>query len=942
MSVPLLFPVIASRGRPKELFEQERRLAAQLKPGDGIIIVLDGEIASTELVDGHKDYLTVLSLTDKKGVDRARKMGNAFVPADGVIVEIDDHDWAEPTLLDELRSAFSDPGVFIAYCDTFVSDPEHTLQRVRVKADGTFRENGMLGWGMKAYRKWVYDAVGGYPLDYFPANDLALMCMMERLLQDRGIHHIRKPLVTVIVGGGISEANKDAQAEASARACEHGAQSKFAMPFRLLWPPEASEFVLPSRNIQPEDPAVVALRAELKAKPQSILAKPHVLLVAEIAGWGRGGGEMSLLELLRLVTLKGWQATCLYARPASAQEPLANWMRFTRLKCEDPHDHGGHGLPNMKSCQRAVSECIRLLKPDILLTEARTAPIVTGIGHELNIATVALVQFWHSIMQPVEESWDALHKRPIPREWLDHEGLMKIGKADAIVANSEFTAEVIKDVTGKESAAIVYPPVNAAEAVCVGAPPVPEREFVTCPSVQRLKGVFIFLELARKNPDLKFLLLAGDNRHAHESDVLAKAEGLSNVKVHREWVLDMREIYAQTRCMFLGTQTCESFSRVSAESMANGIPMLVSDAGNLARIVDAEHGVIIPRKDPVARWNEGLQKALALRPKPDPKWCQDHSDKFASVLNAHRRLSEIAFVQCSGPGIHTAVKQMEKVLGAAIIEGVSAEAVKQHPLIIVSGQWTPELAQHCGTRLAFWWQSHMSQMDMSRHEMDALLNVLDCVSERADRFCFFSSKPEADLLGSRYGGRVRWLPNVLRMPEKPTEHPKLAGRHVFVPGPYVTRKNCYAAVSAIALAKAELHVTARAEAQAPSMLALARRLGVLTHVHTCESEEAILQVAGACGAAIMASLAETFCYAAAECIIAGTPVVGWRGIPALRRGPAQALAPDPTDIDELGIALRWAVNEPQTLLPQQFTELQELIRIHALAARHTLLETTYA
>jgi len=941
MGAPKVFPVIASRGRQKELAEQLRRLSKQLTRGEQVIVVLDGENPSAELIEGHLDWLTLIPLAENRGVDRARKVGNSFVDPDGVVLEIDDHDWAEPELLAEVRAAFADPGVMLAYCDAYVTDPEHTLKRVRVKADGTFRENGMLGLGMRAYRKWIYDAVGGYPVDFFPANDLALMCKMERLLGDRGIAHIRKPLVTVVIDStGISATHKDAQADAAARACDAGAKESFPMPFRLVWPPKADEFIPPSRTVEPEDPAVTKLRAELKAKPP-VFVKPHVLLVGEIAGWGRGGGEMSLLELLKRLTVRGWQATCLYARPAGDKEPEADWIRFMRLRCDDPHEHGRGGLPNMATCERAVEETVRMLNPGILLTEARSAPNVIRVGRELGVPVVVLIQFWHSVMKPVEEAWDALHKSPVSREWVDHEGLALLAKADAVVANSEFVADKLADVMGRAPEAVVYPPVDAEQAVVKEAKPVHEREFVMCPSVQRLKGTFIFLELARRNPNIKFLLLAGDQRHAREHDVVAKAQGLSNVTIHREWVLDMRTIYAQTRLTFLGTQTCETFSRVSAESMANGIPLLVSDAGNLARIVDGEHGIIVPRKGAVTQWNEALHKALALRPTPDARWCQDHSDRFAEVLNAHRQIREAAFLQCAASGVHAAIEQMRQVLGISTLDSVDAEELKRHGVVVVSGQYTPELDAACPTRLAWWWHSHMAQMDSNRHEVADLLRCLEAVGKSAERFLLFTARPEAELFGPRYGGRVKWLPNVRKLADQPQGTDKLKGRHVFIPGPYMARKNCYAALSAVALAEAEAHVTARVEGQAPSLAGLARAIGVKLHVHKCETGEDVTRLASGCQAAIMPSLAETFCHAAAECIEVGTPVVSWAGVPAAGQHYRSRVA-DPTNVAELADTLKAALAEPSGLLAEQWAGLKALVETHKAAARKTLMEIAHA
>ena len=322
----------------------------------------------------------------------------------------------------------------------------------------------------------------------------------------------------------------------------------------------------------------------------------------------------------------------------------------------------------------------------------------------------------------------------------------------------------------------------------------------------------------------------------------------------------------------------------------------------------------------------------------------DLSSQFAQVLNDHRLLSEIAFVRCSASGVQTATEQMAAVLGVTVLDDVPPTAAEGYPLLIISGQWTPEIHAAYKGRLGWWWHSHMAQMDSNRHEVADLLKVLDAVGGSAERFCLFTAQPEADALCNQYGGRVRWLPNVRRMPEHPQNHVKLDGRHVFIPGPYVARKNCYAAMLAIKIAGAEAHVTARAEAQAPSLLALGKAIGVKVHIHGCNTAEDVLMVAGSCHAAVMASMAETFCHAAAESILAGTPVVASAAVPAARdmAEHSELCVHDPTNVAELARCLTHALERPKELLDEQFRALQALVAVHVKAARKTLLEVAYA
>ena len=243
-SPPAVWPVIATKGRPEWLVKQLERLCPQLVEAERIVVVVDGDDRTVQAIenlsavmDGQSaDPVAVIPLARSVGPDRAKRIGIAMVPADGVVCEIDDHDLAEQGLLAELRQVFANPDVLVAGCDVYHSDPEGLVRKLRRKKAGPFRENGnSLGWGMRAYRKWAYDCVGGYPQEWFPANDYALMCMLEQFGGKGAVAHIREPLVTVIEDmQGISNQNKELQRGQVVRVANLGLARSFELPFGLL------------------------------------------------------------------------------------------------------------------------------------------------------------------------------------------------------------------------------------------------------------------------------------------------------------------------------------------------------------------------------------------------------------------------------------------------------------------------------------------------------------------------------------------------------------------------------------------------------------------------------------------------------------------------------------------------------------------------------------
>jgi hypothetical protein len=229
--------VIATQNRAKWLERQLAALVPQLGPGDRIIVIRDGgeKYKTGKHMYTADDRVELIELTKSVGVDRARRMANALVnDGTSVILEIDDHDIAKPGLLRAIRQTFEERTAMIAFCDVDVSDPDRKVTKSHTKKDGGFFDSGHLGYGMRAYRKWVYDVVGGYPLDYFPCNDFALCCMIESFTGGIGVRHIKEVLVTVTEDHtGISRQNKELQDEMVVKVSNIARRQEFDLPYEL-------------------------------------------------------------------------------------------------------------------------------------------------------------------------------------------------------------------------------------------------------------------------------------------------------------------------------------------------------------------------------------------------------------------------------------------------------------------------------------------------------------------------------------------------------------------------------------------------------------------------------------------------------------------------------------------------------------------------------------
>jgi len=207
-----LWVVIATRDRPSELAEQlarlERERASLRARRVEVVVSDDGSCPPVEIP--RRSWLRLVRSETSRGPNMARDAGARLSPPDAVIVELDDHDLLEPGALAELDRAFR-AGAFLAFGDCLRVNSRGDLAPVGpVFQKGKYvpwrlRDEGALHVGVRAYRRALYDEVGGYRAEEFPGGDYALMLRMEARLRGRKIVSIPRPLCRVVTcASGIS------------------------------------------------------------------------------------------------------------------------------------------------------------------------------------------------------------------------------------------------------------------------------------------------------------------------------------------------------------------------------------------------------------------------------------------------------------------------------------------------------------------------------------------------------------------------------------------------------------------------------------------------------------------------------------------------------------------------------------------------------------------
>lgn len=190
---------------------------------------------------------------------------------------------------------------------------------------------------------------------------------------------------------------------------------------------------------------------------------------------------------------------------------------------------------------------------------------------------------------------------------------------DRAIVPSECSAAHYRQTLGLE--AVVIPSPLAWERVAVERST--EQRFVTFVNPQPHKGVFVFTRIAeqlfRRRPDIPLLIVEGRAGVGWLERTELDLSGLTNLNVMRN-TPDPRDFYRASHVVLMPSLWRESFGRVAAEAMANGIPVLASNRGALPEVVGGAgflfdipsrytpESRVVPSAEEVAPWLETIER----------------------------------------------------------------------------------------------------------------------------------------------------------------------------------------------------------------------------------------------------------------------------------------------------------------------------------------------
>jgi glycosyltransferase involved in cell wall biosynthesis len=257
---------------------------------------------------------------------------------------------------------------------------------------------------------------------------------------------------------------------------------------------------------------------------------------------------------------------------------LAQHGHACRVVCasldEDAEDTAGgiqiHSVKNLVQRRTVLENHVREFHPDFVLVSSEDLSHLL-LREAARIVPDRIVYLAHTpqFFPFGAESWN-----------LDARATEIIRGARAVVAIGHSTAAYIEQATGIH-AAVIHPPIYGeppfARFGCFG------HGTVMMINPCQVKGIGIFIELARRFPEYPFRVLVGWGTSSDDRNALGVVKNVDLI----ESVDNIEQALSETRVLVMPSLWYEGFGLIAMEAMLRAIPVISSDSGGL---VEARQG----------------------------------------------------------------------------------------------------------------------------------------------------------------------------------------------------------------------------------------------------------------------------------------------------------------------------------------------------------------
>jgi glycosyltransferase involved in cell wall biosynthesis len=306
-----------------------------------------------------------------------------------------------------------------------------------------------------------------------------------------------------------------------------------------------------------------------------------------------GGGEYFIHNVLSYLIKMGYncEAAC-YCHPdprIKMKECVTDWRgikthQFSSISYEK------------------IYNFLKKEKPDLVITQSYDAPDIVSAAKSLGIKTILGTHFWRNICE-VEDNFVNMLTRPLNTVKIRKDLHRVFREADELYVNSEYMKRAVKRYVGVDIERIITPIIDRDRVISKEK----DRKYITLINPDVGKGGSLFVQLSKNMTTNQFMCVGLGNDFLPENRIINE-----NIKKQPNIIKvqntdKMSEIYKVTKVLLIPSIVDETFSMVALEAMANGIPVLASNFGNLPYLLGEDCELILDPFD-LFCWEEKIKE----------------------------------------------------------------------------------------------------------------------------------------------------------------------------------------------------------------------------------------------------------------------------------------------------------------------------------------------